>query len=317
MKNFESKYKSSLGIATTMYTCAKENNDKEMVQSLELIFPELKENEDEKIKKEILNVFKQFDEGTVIFGRKYDYAKWIAWLEKQGEQDNKAAPKFKVGDWIINSEGMLRHIVDVDKTGYQTDNGWLAHDTYERDFHLWTIEDAKNGDILALDDHILMIKWIKFNNPINQSEIHCWCHLINGNFKAIEYQAAVDGLHPATKEQRNILFQKMKEAGYEWNATSKELKTVERDLMERPSDESVRKAYSGLLRLGDALQHTFYGSQMHDSKFHGGEDTWSFPEGVREKLKDNERYRVWYTKHDAADPCDTSCHYCVHYIKKI
>lgn len=34
-------------------------------------------------------------------------------------------------------------------------------------------------------------------------------------------------VHPATKEQRDLLFQKMKEAGYEWDADKKELKKVE------------------------------------------------------------------------------------------
>lgn len=29
---------------------------------------------------------------------------------------------------------------------------------------------------------------------------------------------------PATKEQRDMLFRKMKEAGYEWNGEKKELK---------------------------------------------------------------------------------------------
>jgi hypothetical protein len=33
-----------------------------------------------------------------------------------------------------------------------------------------------------------------------------------------------DAIIPATKEQRDILFSKMKEAGYEWNAKKKELK---------------------------------------------------------------------------------------------
>lgn len=53
---------------------------------VEYILPELAESEDERTRKEILNVFKQLDEGTTICGRNYDYAKWIAWLEKQGEQ---------------------------------------------------------------------------------------------------------------------------------------------------------------------------------------------------------------------------------------
>ena len=32
--------------------------------------------------------------------------------------------------------------------------------------------------------------------------------------------------HPATKEQRDFLFQKMHEAGYEWDADKKELKSI-------------------------------------------------------------------------------------------
>ena len=34
-------------------------------------------------------------------------------------------------------------------------------------------------------------------------------------------------IHPATKEQRELLFAKMKEAGYEWNAEKKEVKKIE------------------------------------------------------------------------------------------
>ena len=37
----------------------------------------------------------------------------------------------------------------------------------------------------------------------------------------------VSTVKPATKIQRDLLFQKMKEAGYEWNAEKKELKEIE------------------------------------------------------------------------------------------
>ena len=37
----------------------------------------------------------------------------------------------------------------------------------------------------------------------------------------------IEGAHPASKEQRDLLFQKMKEAGYEWDAEKKELKKIE------------------------------------------------------------------------------------------
>lgn len=40
-----------------------------------------------------------------------------------------------------------------------------------------------------------------------------------------EYFGTIDApVTPATKEQRNLLFQKMKEVCYEWDAENKELK---------------------------------------------------------------------------------------------
>ena len=35
---------------------------------------------------------------------------------------------------------------------------------------------------------------------------------------------------PATKEQRDLLFQKMREAGYEWNEEKKELRKIEKQV---------------------------------------------------------------------------------------
>jgi len=55
----------------------------EEATEIEHIFPELKEGEDENIRKEMIYVFKQLNECTTICGRHYDYVKWIAWLEKQ------------------------------------------------------------------------------------------------------------------------------------------------------------------------------------------------------------------------------------------
>ena len=85
MENFELKYKSALGSATTMYTCAKENKDKELIQSLELIFPELKESEDERIRKEIICYFDREITLSNFGGDIATFKKWIAWLEKQSD----------------------------------------------------------------------------------------------------------------------------------------------------------------------------------------------------------------------------------------
>lgn len=95
MKNFELEYKSALGTATTMYACAKESNDKEMVQSLELIFPELKKNKNEEIRKWLIGVIKSNEYGSISNVGEMPCSKpdIIAWLEKQGEQKLVEEPK--------------------------------------------------------------------------------------------------------------------------------------------------------------------------------------------------------------------------------
>lgn len=91
MKEFELKYKSALGTATTMYACAKESNDKEMIQSLELIFPELKKTKDELIREELIHFLETCRDPRFVGSRKQD--EWIEWLEKQkpvlSEDDEK------------------------------------------------------------------------------------------------------------------------------------------------------------------------------------------------------------------------------------
>jgi len=64
------------------------------------------------------------------------------------------------------------------------------------------------------------------------------CLLEGNNFKLGNYYA-LDTIkpHPATKEQRDLLFQKMKEAGYEWNEEKKELKMIEQNPTWSEEDE--------------------------------------------------------------------------------
>lgn len=82
MDTYEKKYNEAIVRAKAMIKVAA--NQDEAIGFANTVFPELAESKDERIRKEMLNVFKQLDEGTTICGRNYDYAKWIAWLEKQG-----------------------------------------------------------------------------------------------------------------------------------------------------------------------------------------------------------------------------------------
>ena len=194
---------------------------------IEDIFPELKESEDERIREEILAFIKR--EGQHI--DKYKWPKWIDWLEKHGEQKptDKIKPKFKVGDWCIDDEdGTIFQIVKVlDNTyAYKTSEGKAyscTHYSLENDARLWTIQDAKPGDVLQLGNVTAI-----FKDYLGNEHCKCYCSLCEGKFEVPTKDESYGTINsrPATKEQQNLLFQKMKEAGYEWDAEKLEQKKV-------------------------------------------------------------------------------------------
>ena len=143
---------------------------------------------------------------------------------------DKAKPKFKVGDWIVYNDN-LYHICNI---GLQRYYDCLRIDGTVHIFsfldidsksHLWTIQYAKDGDVLY--SPCLKLLWI-FKS---RDTIYCGCNLNynDGAFCGEGYFERPTNAIPATKEQRDILFQKMKEAGYEWDAEKKELKKIEKE----------------------------------------------------------------------------------------
>ena len=157
--------------------------------------------------------------------------------EKNVDNANKVEPKFKIGDWIVEPrEGEpdgLWHIDRIEDGYYWSDKCGCTIEYADKNFHLWTIKDAKAGDVLANDHNILILKesvydWYTNGNPYS---VKAYCGIKpNGNFEIGLDNWSFCGtlhIHPATKEQCDILFTKMKEKGYEWDAERKELKKIE------------------------------------------------------------------------------------------
>ena len=94
MENYEEKYKNALSQAKQAI-----NNipDKSLAEWLQNIFPELQESEDEGIRKSLIGHLKECRKNTRSEIMPGEYAKWIAWLEKQGEQKptNKEVKQIK------------------------------------------------------------------------------------------------------------------------------------------------------------------------------------------------------------------------------
>ena len=167
-----------------------------------------------------------------------------------GKPSDKVEPKFKVGDWVVyyrnDSSREVLQVYDIrDGRYYFTDNvhfSWSVKECDEKS-HLWTIQDAKDGDVLYCENS--GIEYIVMNNGINK------CNNIDSYF---EYNsedgfdigvpsvlsAEEDIITPATNEQRDTLMKAMADAGYTFDFDKRELKKIEQKSAEwSEEDENI------------------------------------------------------------------------------
>lgn len=200
------------------------------------IFPELKESEDENIRKDIIWCLKHsgIKESSPINPHVTTIKRdAIAWLEKQGKKPqgksaleaineekadnaNKIEPKFHKGDWVVNTiTNVVEQIIDITSNEYICSVGLIVSFDNQHLLKKWTIEDTKDGDILVSRSNQPFI----YNGKMDAQTIGSHggvlsdgtafaCGFDDCNWTDIRF------IHPATKEQRDLLFSKMKEAGY-------------------------------------------------------------------------------------------------------
>ena len=150
-------------------------------------------------------------------------------LEKQDKQKSTIIiPKFKVGDWVVSPNGVYYHIDAVRNGRYEvtTNAGNCCNWPLDTEiYHLWTIKDAEDGDILAVENMIFIFK------TVLASHIVSYCKLFNDKFDHFrDGRTCCEGnsnVHPATKEQCDALIKAMNDAGYTFDFEKKELKKIE------------------------------------------------------------------------------------------
>ena len=155
-----------------------------------------------------------------------DWDKFTApWYKKKPEH------KFHEGDWVVYNNDIcqiVKHEEGCNKLvtvfGIEKE---LVNERNLSTARLWTIQDAKDGDVLACNEEILI-----FKSYSAQECISLYC-LYNGHTNNFHSKEVIDILmttrnkiYPATKEQRDILFRKIKEAGYKWNVKTKTLEKL-------------------------------------------------------------------------------------------
>lgn len=95
---------------------------------MEKEFPELKESDDEKIRKEILNCFVEMKkQGCFPSKHTEQYDSWISWLEKQGKENTELPNGEDYGiDGLYHALQILQATLG-NVAGYQSDDGILEH----------------------------------------------------------------------------------------------------------------------------------------------------------------------------------------------
>lgn len=164
---------------------------------------------------------------------------------------------FKVGDWIYhNKSGNAFHINKIENDLYISDDLATISLGRQNEWRLWTIQDAKDGDVLYYKSPLTNIEYIVMSKGINGYGTIDSYFRYNTEFGfGINIPSVLNSeqnITPATKEQRDLLFTKMKEAGYEWDFEKKELKKIEQVELPKGEDYGI----DGLYHAASILEKT-------------------------------------------------------------
>lgn len=172
--------------------------------------------------------------------------------------------KFKVGDWVVNTiTGNVEQIIEVTSNEYVCYGILIVSFDNQHLLKKWTIQDAKSGDILytpkgcGVEGIFLIEGWKKVEDTgrtlcsnvgyrIEDDEI------IVGGLGAVWWEGVIDPFYPATKEQRDLLFEKIREKGFEYDSKKK-----------RYIRKKVPKEYSIII---DGVRHNLIKPEIEDCK---------------------------------------------------
>jgi hypothetical protein len=174
-----------------------------------------------------------------------------------GKPIDKVESKFHEGDWVILTAGELSTTLQIVSVDINKKLYWFNDSSYlpivdEECLHHWTIQDAKDGDVLVNDEgKPFIFKGLLDaehpNCPVAYGGVCINCYDVEEFCISERYRWWCDliGVKPATKEQRDALIKAMADAGYEWDAERKELKEIvnKEQIKENLQDNSFRRMF--------------------------------------------------------------------------
>ena len=177
--NYEKKYNEALSKAKDMLSYKEVRRE-----DMEYLFPELKESDDEKIRKEFTEFLKKASEGYLDMKTPYKtFGKWLAWLEKQGQGEQRIAwskddeekysrlndfiystsycdSRKEFSDWLKSLKGRIQSKKGEQRMAFSEEDGYLLDETMRHLEELIRIDKAEYCGV-AVQYYQRDIDWLK------------------------------------------------------------------------------------------------------------------------------------------------------------
>lgn len=142
-------------------------------------------------------------------------------------------PKFNVGNWIFrNTNGECPLLITAVTDNYYTlqdkqeNEASVAQITIDNKYHLWSLKDAKPGDVLIREDgkYPFIFKESFGGDPF----AYCCINPTDSIFIGTDVPWLSATVRPATYKEKLQFFNKLEEEGYKWDAESLTLSKIQK-----------------------------------------------------------------------------------------
>lgn len=140
--------------------------------------------------------------------------------------------KFNVGDWVFAMDctgypllitAITPHCYELQINEYKTEMYQTSLDIFYR---LWTIKDAKPGDVLITEDDKRPFIFKEFLG--HAPSAYCGIDTTDSIYVGTDGPWTRTTVRPATSNEKDMLFKKMEEEGYKWDAESLTVSKVQK-----------------------------------------------------------------------------------------
>lgn len=159
--------------------------------------------------------------------------------------------KFNIGEFIINEEtGKIAYVNDINDFEYVLQYEDLTESNYEFGFidniyKKWDIDDAYDGQVLYIEHSLRGMIFI-FKSPdksffvdelveqeerlgyIDDVSCYAWLDIYTNDLLVPEYNDFIghsdEDIRIATPSEKDMIYKRLKENGFEWDDVNKEIK---------------------------------------------------------------------------------------------